>query len=223
MKSLKQKTQDFKEKTKQSTKKIKKNIQQRIKKDIEKVKNLRKQDVFIFLFILLTASIFIWFLKNFNPEKVVNYFGIGNIYLIIFVFAIFGGVSFLTATYFYATYIVFVLGGANPFLLALTVAFGLTIGDLFFYFVGLRGSSIVDWFFSQKQHKKKIDFIELKLKKHQFWYIYLYAGFLPFPKDILSFALGLFNHKLKNIILPLILGNFTYNLIIAYLVVFGFL
>jgi membrane protein YqaA with SNARE-associated domain len=196
-------------------KKSKKNLEKRIKR-------LRKIDVVIFFLIVISAIAVIFFLKDYDPKQIVDYSGVENIYLTIFFFAIIGGVSFLTATYFYITFFLFIAGGANPLLLALSVGIGLTIGDLFFYFVGLRGSPILENYFKRKENLKKIGFIQNKMKKYEFWTIYLYVGFLPFPKDIISFTLGFFGHRLKNIIIPLLLGNFTYNVLIAYLFLFGF-
>jgi membrane protein YqaA with SNARE-associated domain len=207
--------EDSRKKFKKSFSKSKKNLKKRIKR-------LRKRDVAIFFFIAISAIALIIFLKDYNPKQIVDYLGVENIYLTIFFFAIIGGVSFLTATYFYITYFLFIAGGANPLLLALSVGIGLTIGDLFFYFVGLKGSPILENYFKRKENLKKVEFIQKKMKKYEFWTIYLYVGFMPFPKDIISFALGFFGHRLRNILIPLLLGNFTYNVLIAYLFLFGF-
>jgi membrane protein YqaA with SNARE-associated domain len=209
------KLEDSKKRFGKGLEKSKKNLKKRIE-------GLRKRDVIIFFLIVISAIVIILFLKDYDPKQIVDYFGVENIYLTIFFFAIIGGVSFLTATYFYISYFLFIAGGANPLLLALCVGIGLTIGDLFFYFVGLRGSPILENYFKRKENLKKIAFIQNKMKKYEFWTIYLYVGFLPFPKDIISFALGFFGHRLKNILIPLLLGNFTYNVLIAYLFLLSF-
>lgn len=198
-----------------------KKFQKKLHLDVHNFKRIKTKDVVVFSVLLISVIVFIWFLRIYSPENIVEFIGVENVYIVTFLFALFGGVSFLTAAYFYATYAIFVLGGFSPWTLAIFAAAGLTIGDLFFYYLGLKGSVFTKNYFSKPENIKKLEWFERKIEKREFLFIYLYAGFAPFPKDILSFALGIFNRKVKRIVLPLFLGNFTYNVIIGYLIIWG--
>lgn len=156
----------------------------------------------------------------FEPAELVNTIGSTNAYMIAFFAALFGGVSTFTGASYYATIVGFVLGGLDPFLLALVAAPGLTLGDIIFYRFGKAGHDLlpVDWQQTLRSFAKKLD-AKSPYLVHGF--VYVYAGFTPFPGDILMVTLSFLEYKIKRFIIPLFLGNGTLVLVIAALTQLG--
>ena len=84
------------------------------------------------LFVLALLTVWVTLLFWFGPSATVDYLGAENTYLIIFLLAISGGLSSLTAGPFYATLGTFAAGGADPILLGVVAGASITVGDSLF-------------------------------------------------------------------------------------------
>ena len=177
--------------------------------------------VFLVLLFFFILTIFIFTI--FEPEKVVENIGIGNTYLIIFIVGVIAGFSFLVSHNFLILYIAFISAGVNPIILGLLGSIGITIGDFLAYAVGFFGRNSIEDPRKNKKIKKLSKWIEKQNKYTIFGFIYLYSGFFIFPKDILCGALGFVEYPIKKIVIPLFLGNLSYNLGIAFLVIISVL
>lgn len=149
-----------------------------------------------------------------EPTAIIAAIGVKNMYVAVFLLAIVGGVSAFTATSFYATLFAFSLGGGDPFLLALSSAPGVLIGDYLFWYLGHKGKPIV---------KPAIEHILEKISRwlsaRPAWFIpagaYLYTGFVPLPGEFLMVTLALVGISFKRILVPTLFGNFTLAFIVS--------
>ena len=174
------------------------------------------------IFILLLAFFLAWgyFLSTYGAEEIVQSLGIKNVYLAVFIASSIGGVSTIFAGSFYATIITFALGGLDPVVLGLIAGIGATLFDSIFFYVGLKGRDVLagHWrdralLFSawlQRQNNLVVAIV-----------IFLYAGFTPFPKDLLVVALAIGNHPYRKMIPPLLLGNVFLVSLIAHFTLQG--
>lgn len=174
--------------------------------------------VTILLILIISIILFSIF---YSPQRLVEKIGVENSYLVILLFAIFGGVSAFTSATFYTIMATFYTGGLNFFWLIFLGAIGLTIGDSFFYYFGKKSHDLVN----ETKYKKKI----IKLKKFlreippRWAYLFIvgYASITPFPKDILCIVLGILNFSYKKFLVLFLIGNFIFNLLFLYLFSIG--
>lgn len=158
----------------------------------------------LFLFTLINIVFFV------GPGSIVEFLGVENTYAVIFLIAIFGGVSAFTSTSFYIMFFTFLVGGANPIPLAIIGGAGLTIGDMLFYYLGSKGRDLTQ----ETKYDTYIEKISKMVEKYStqivYLFIYLYTSFSPFPKDILSIAFGLLHYNIKILFTAMLFGNITH-------------
>jgi membrane protein YqaA with SNARE-associated domain len=156
-----------------------------------------------------------WLLITVGSEAVVAYIGAENGYLVMFLMALFGGVSSVTGVAYVATIITLASAGLNPALLALASGLGISIGDTIYYLIGRFGlrelalsrfeehvRSFTAWLFAKPAWLRALG-------------IYLYTGFTPLPNDILTILLGVARQPYAVVLPALILGNATLTYLIA--------
>ena len=164
----------------------------------------------IFLIIVFWIALFYYI----NPQSLVAKLGARNGYAIIFLLGVFGGVSTFTAPSYFIALSTLTIGGLNPFVLALTGAIGVTIGDTVILFLGLKVGKKSPTKFKEKIEKLRT-YLEKKPKILVPFMVYAYIGFTPFPNEFATIPLGLTGYKLKKIIPIILLGNLTSGLIFA--------
>ncbi|MBN2881263.1 hypothetical protein JXM83_04380 [Candidatus Woesearchaeota archaeon] len=143
--------------------------------------------ILIVLAILVSWTLFLY---NFGIENLMSFINIKNPYLFVFLYALTGGVSFLTTGTYYVTLVALGVSGFNPFLLGISGAIGIFLGDLIFLWLGRKASDL------EKIKKNNLyQKITKKIQTSKMWKIrlfcFLYTGFTPFPNDILMASLGL--------------------------------
>jgi membrane protein YqaA with SNARE-associated domain len=110
-----------------------------------------------------------------------------------------------------------VAGGLNPLWLALISGVGLSMSDTIFFYIGLHSHE----FISSPKLNRWIDKIAKWLSRRSKLtigsFIYLYTAFTPLPTDFVTVILGLTKQPYTLVIVPLILGDFTYAYILATL------
>jgi len=165
--------------------------------------------------ITLIISLLI-FLYYFSPEEIVSKIGVNNSYLILFFISFFGGFSAFGAFSFFATIITFVTGGLNPLYVGLIAGASLATGDLIMFFLGIKGREAI-----KGKLKVRLDKLSKKVttKTEKFipFIIFIYIGLVPLPNDILILFLAMIKYKPKKVIIPLILGDFAFTLLLSFL------
>lgn len=184
-----------------------------MKKRRTKKDYLKKVLFFVGILVLIIALITI--LHFFSPEEIVQKIGLKNAYILMFLIAFFGGFSAWISFSFVATLVMFSAGGANPLILGLVSGLGLSIGDVIMFFLGVSGRSIIvgKW---DKRLKKASSKVKRIGNKWIAFFSYIYIGFTPLPNDFLLIFLAMMEFPPKKIYLPIILGDFTYSLLIAF-------
>ncbi|MBS8121734.1 membrane protein YqaA, SNARE-associated domain [Candidatus Vampirococcus lugosii] len=136
----------------------------------------------LFFILLILFCIFLYIIYLLGPENIVNYIGVQNTYLFIFIYGLIAGVFFLTATSFYISLGTFVIGGANLYLLAFIASFSLTLGDTLFYFFGKKSRKLS----KESNFNKKIEKFTNRIKNKSdtiiFMFIFFYWSFFAFTK-----------------------------------------
>ncbi len=173
-----------------------------------------KLTVAVFLLSVVIWGLLIYF---FGSEKIVEIIGVKNGYLIMFLVALFGGVSSFTGATYPATIITLASGGLDPLLLALTSAAGVSVGDTLYFTLAHKGSYILKKEGKINEYVTKLrHWLEDKSRILIGTVVYAYAAFTPLPNDVLCVAMGLARQPYLLIITALVLGNFTLTLIIAH-------
>ena len=149
------------------------------------------------------------------PDEIVEKVGVENTYGAIFVLSILGALGSMTTFSSYPAMMTAAAGGMSPLALGVVSGIGLTIGDaIFYYLVGeikglLRGRA-----------KKKAYEMGDWLEERPRWVIpgvtYVWVGMLPLPNNILTGALSLSSYPFWKVLVPILLGNLTFPIFVAY-------
>lgn len=176
-------------------------------------------------YITLAATIFFiafWtiLLMLYNPKEIVKAIGIENGYLLTFFVAMLGAFSSLTFASVYPMIVTFALGDLNPVILTVAAGSGLTIGDALFYYLGMK----VRPFIKGKMKRLLDRFLEWTQHRPA-WLIplivYFYVGFTPFPNNLLTGSLAASGYAFKKAIIPVLLGNISFPVLITILTDLG--
>lgn len=176
----------------------------------------RMLDIFLLL-IIITWVVFIY-IKG--PEQVIETIGVHNGYLIVFFASLLGGMATVSIISVYPTIIAFAIGGLNPYILGIIAATGLTIANLFFFYLGVKSRSIASL-------NSRFDKICCKIlhwiNKRPKWLIpiliWAYVGLSPLSNNLLTTSGGLIEFPIKKILIPLFIGNITFMIILAYFII----
>ncbi len=174
-------------------------------------------------FFLVLALIVVWSfaLLVIGPVQLLEFFGTSNSYLILFLVGALGGVSTLTATFFYSTLISLVYAGLNPLTLGIIGGVAITIGDSLFFYLGRSGREAL-----YGEVRKVTARLSHWLTSLPSWLVpvvtFAYVGLTPLPNDVLTVSLGLAGIRYRNVILAILLGNIFLTIVTAYIALNGF-
>ena len=166
-------------------------------------------------FSIVTFLIVLWIILLFcvNPENIIESLGVHNIYIVVFLLAVFAGGSSFTAPSMYGILITFVLSGTPLIPVAVIASIGSTLGDSAYMFFGKKSHKVLSSK-TQKKLQKLITKIETKPKIVMPFFIFAYAAFAPIPNDLMTVSLGMAGYKIRNALIPIILGNMIYFFIL---------
>lgn len=166
-------------------------------------------------FSIIAAIIFIWIVLLFiiNPEKIIESIGIHNVYFITFLLAAIAGGSSFTAPSMYGILITFILGGAPLIPIAVIAGIGSTLGDSAYMYLGKRSHHVLPSK-TRKRLQGIIEKLETKNKIVMPFFIFAYAAFAPIPNDLMTVSLGMTGYKIRNAIIPIVIGNMIYFFIL---------
>lgn len=177
------------------------------------LEKLKKHKTIISIAILLLA----WgaFFLLVDPVELVEKIGVENTYIIVFLMAVFGGLSTITGSSFFVTVATFASSGADPLLLGLSGGLGIFISDIVFFFLAKYGVKA----FEEKSRKVSSLITRVMDKLTPAGVLagtYLYLGFTPLPNDLLMIALALSGMSFKRLMPVLFLGSITVVTLTAY-------
>lgn len=166
------------------------------------------------LLIIIFVSLSFYFYAFSSPEKLISFIGVENAYVLIFVLAFIGGVTTFSGVPYHLVLITLATGGLNPFLLGLSTAVGVMLGDTTSYYIGYQGGTIIPGAL-QKILQTIRDF-GLRHPKILPLLFFLYGCFSPFSNDFIVISMGLSHYPFWRVIVPLGLGNLVFNISLAY-------
>jgi membrane protein DedA with SNARE-associated domain len=171
----------------------------------------------------LVIAILCWsvFLYIYDTQAFVEMLGAKNGYIIMFLVALFGGVSSLGAVTYITTLLTLASGGLSPMYLAIASGIGVSFGDTVYFYLGKRG--LRKYITQQKERHQKIkewiekisSWFDKKSNTVLFFGIYLLTALTPIPNDITAMTSGLANRSYIVTVTALVLGNMTYTFLIA--------
>lgn len=163
--------------------------------------------------LIIAWSVFLLFVP---PEELVLAIGMQNTYLVAFFLAVTTGVSTLTSTSFYAVIATFAAGGASPIFLGLSAGIGAFISNAIFYALFHYGKHTLTG-----KPRERVDALAARIEKLPRWFlfliIYVYAGIIPLPDDILMAALAISSYSFVSFAPFLLAGNITIATMIGLL------
>ena len=172
------------------------------------IKKRKLLEVISFIVLFLGFSYFLFHVIDFGIfVGKIGYFK----YILIPFVTIFGS-TLLTASFIYPILLAFNQSGINIFLLAFLAGIGGAIGDLLFVLFGRKIKESTE---REQFEKVRIFFERNKNSPFLSSLIFLYAAFFPLPNELMTLALGYLKYPLKKILIPLILGNALYYLILV--------
>ncbi len=155
-----------------------------------------------------------------SPDALIQYIGVENGYLIVFILAFLSGLSIFGLAPYHLVLMALAAGGLNPFLLALSACAGLALGDSTSYFLGYQGTVFIP---KNKQYIiKKISNFIVRHEKHLPFYIFLYGALVPFSNDFVGVTTGLIRYSFWKVMIPLTLGTLVFNLVVAYAALYAY-
>ncbi|MFP4424361.1 MAG: hypothetical protein ACLFP2_03970 [Candidatus Woesearchaeota archaeon] len=174
---------------------------------------MRRKKFFIILSLLLVWTILAFVFGDYLVDRLL---GVWNGYLLMFLVASFGGFSVFTTASYFTTLILLAQNGLNPLLLGLAGGIGITIGDSFFFYLGMTGREACD-----SPLRKKIRKVSTFLRERFDWavpiFVFVYACIAPMPNDVMTVSLGLAGYPYRKIILPLLIGNIVFTSVFAFM------
>jgi hypothetical protein len=169
----------------------------------------------------LIAIVVIFLLFNllflyYSPDQIIDFIGVGNSYLTVFIIASIGGLSSFTSAILFGAIATFASGGATPWLLGLSAGIGIFIGDSLIF--GLLSYGLKD---VSKKWRVRIESYKKRIKKMPDWLVYLLLllilALTPIPNDIVLVALVLLNFQYLKIMPILFVSSISIATITAYL------
>lgn len=171
----------------------------------------------ILLAVFVGISVFFYYS---SPEKLILYIGVENAYVLMLILAFLGGLTTFSGVPYHAILVLLASGGLNPFFLGISAASGVILGDTTSYYVGYSGGSVIP----QKARKILQKFCSFCLARPKLSPIafFLYGSFVPFSNDFIVISMGLARYPFWRVMIPLGLGNFVFNISLAYFALYAY-
>ena len=166
---------------------------------------------------LFFASISVYFYFYSSPEQLVEWVGAENSYFLIFVLALFGGLTTFSGVPYHLVLITLAIGGLNPLLLGLSTAVGVILGDSTSYYVGYSGGEVMPG--RVQKIVNRIYIYTAGYPKLLQVFFFLFGSLTPISNDFIVISAGIAKYPFWKVIIPLGLGNLVFNISLAYFAV----
>lgn len=174
----------------------------------------------VFMLALVAGLLVVLF--RYDIRELVNMLGIRNSYLIAFLLSIVGAYTNMTKITTYPLVVALALGHSQPLLVGFFAGLGLAVGDVLFYYMGFTAREMAGG-----KTRERLEKVLARLKRQSMivvqGFIYVYVAFSPFPNNLLTGALAFTGYPFVRVMIPLVLGDLTLPIMIAWLVSRGIL
>jgi membrane protein YqaA with SNARE-associated domain len=166
---------------------------------------------------VVISLVFLFFL---SPTSIVDYIGIQNAYILMYVIAAASGLTTFNTVPYYPVMLVLANAGVNPILLGLAAAVGVMTGDSFSYLVGHQGATVIPKFLRTMFTK----IYEVAVAHPRLFPVvcFFYGSLSPLSNDFITIPSGMARIPYWRVILPLGLGNIVFNITFAYLAIYAY-
>ena len=108
--------------------------------------------------------------------------------------------------------------GLNFYAAGLIMAAGMSLADLFAFWLGHAGRRVLTFNQENKTFKKIIVFIR-KYRWSSFPLMFIFAALVPLPNEVIALPLGFFGYRASVVFIALFLGNLVHALIYSLAVI----
>jgi len=179
---------------------------------MEKKKILKYVPRIALILFFLSLSFYLFIFSS--PEKLTSFIGVENAYALIFILAFLGGMSTFNGVPYHLVLITLATGGLDPFMLGLSTAAGVMLGDSVSYYLGYQGSAIIPG--TLNNIFQKVRGLALRHPKVLPLFFFLYGAISPFSNDFIVISMGMARYPYWRVMVPLGLGNLVFNISLAY-------
>jgi len=172
----------------------------------------------VMFFIILAGWIALFFFSS--PEALIEYIGVQNGYLLIFLLSFVSGLSVFGLAPYHLVLIALAAGGLAPSLLAVAATLGLAIGDSTSYYLGYQGRAFIP-----KRYEASIQRVHDFFERHRRFlpiFIFFYGALIPFSNDFVGVTMGLARYPFWRVMVPLTLGTAVFNATLAFGAVYAY-
>ncbi|OGG72741.1 hypothetical protein A3A38_03715 [Candidatus Kaiserbacteria bacterium RIFCSPLOWO2_01_FULL_53_17] len=163
--------------------------------------------------ILLFVGISFVFYSS-SAESIIRFVGAENAYVLIFTLAFFGGLTTFSGIPYHLVLVTLAAGGLNPFLLGMTTAVAVSLGDCTSYFVGYYGRTLMPA--RVEAALQRLSGLQERYPRLVPLVIFGYGALVPFSSDLITIPMGFLRYPLWRVMIPLGLGTAIFNMTLAY-------
>lgn len=182
---------------------------------IDNLKTNKILHLFILIFVvilLITASFYLtqYVTSDKETQLQIQEFGYIGVLLVGFI----TGLSMVSPVPAATFTPIFTAGGMNIIIVITLTIIGTTCANFISYYIGRLGHNFTNTHYPKIQ--KYIMKIYTERKKLLPYLVFGFAAFLPFPDEIYLIPLGIIGVKIREFILPLLLGTIFFQIMTAY-------
>ncbi len=185
---------------------------------MEKHQSRLRRTTFVLLLLFMVGLVALYIF--YSPKEMILRLGVRNSFIIAFFISIVGAFTSMTKFSAYPMIIALVGGGLNFFHVGLVAGLGLAIGDILFFLFGHSARG-----FTGHRFKNKLDNILARLQRLNTILvqvlIFFYISCTPLPNNLLSGSLAFIKYPFKHVVIPLILGDVAFCILVAWLALQG--
>ncbi len=185
---------------------------------MEKHQSHLRRTIFVLLLLFMVGLVALYIF--YSPKEMIIRLGVRNSFIIAFFISIVGAFTSMTKFSAYPMIIALVGGGLNFFHVGLVAGLGLAIGDILFFLFGHSARG-----FTGHRFKNKLDKILARLRRLKTILvqvlIFFYISCTPLPNNLLSGSLAFIKYPFRHVVIPLILGDVAFCILVAWLALQG--
>lgn len=151
-----------------------------------------------------------------SPREWVAQVGPENAYALLFGLALISGLSLFGATPYHLVLVTLAVADMNPWLLGLTAAAGVMIGDSVSYAVGHQGRVALPP--RARRVAGRVSEFLSRYPRLVPWFAFVYGAIAPFSNDFVGVTMGVARVSYLRVMVPLGLGNLVFNVGLALIV-----
>jgi membrane protein DedA with SNARE-associated domain len=166
---------------------------------------------------VIVSMVFFFFV---DANSVVDYIGLQNAYILMYVMAALGGMTTFNTIPYFSIILILATAGVNPIFLGLASAGGVITGDSFSYLTGKQGALLLPRRLCNLF--VKIHELATEYPKSFPFVCLLYGCISPLSNDFITIPAGMAKIPYWRVMFPLGVGNVIFNISFAYLSLYAY-